>query len=587
MPIHVLSPDVANKIAAGEVVERPASVVKELLENALDADAQSIHVETAEGGRRLVRVLDDGRGIPTEEVELAFARHSTSKLTEAVELESIRTLGFRGEALASIAAVSQVTLITRAEEDVGVLLRLEAGLVSHREGRGHPQGTAISVENLFYNTPARRKFLRTPSTERRHISALVARYAMAYPDVRFTLIHDGRLTFQTTGRGDLREVCIQVHGVEVSRELLALDGKGEGDIRIQGLISPPSIHRANRNQLTFFINRRWVQDRMLTYAVCEAYHTMLPSGRYPIVVVGLTMAPADVDVNVHPAKREVRFRDTSAVFRAVQRSVRSTVLGGAPIPDIRLGPQAPVIPTGLRQAGSSHWEALRGAKSADARQFPMGTEGREGSVLNGVGRAVQHNGLPPLRVVGQVSQAYIIAEGPSGMYLIDQHAAHERVLYEQLCQQQDASVVASQGLLSPQAVELTGQQQVVLEEQGQRLKQLGFDLEPFGASTVLVRALPAIFRNGSPGQILVGVLDDLSVKDSSKSWTLDADAESRLMAIVCKRAAIKAGQPLSVEEMRELIRQLEQTENPRTCPHGRPTMIHLSQGQLAREFGRR
>jgi DNA mismatch repair protein MutL len=586
MPIHVLSPDVATKIAAGEVVERPASVVKELLENALDAGANSIHVEAAEGGRRLVRVLDDGCGISASEVELAFARYSTSKLTEAEDLDHIRTLGFRGEALASIAAVSQVTLISRTPgEEVGALLRLAGGEIAHREGRGHPPGTAITVEDLFYNTPARRKFLRAPSTERRHISLLVSRYAMAYPEVRFTLIHDGRLTFQTTGRGDLREVCIQAHGLEVARELLMVEGRGERDIGIGGLISPPTIHRGRRDQLTTFVNRRWVQDRMLAYAVGEAYHTLLPSGRHPIAVIGLTMDPTEVDVNVHPAKSEVRFRDSSAVFRVVQRSVRSTLVSEAPIPGMKLGQQWEGRPVSPHQVEAHRWQALRGVAPAGARQLPLGTERREGPALSGV-EAVQLRGLPPLRVVGQVSQAYIIAEGPGGMYLIDQHAAHERVLYEQLRERQRGSGVAVQGLLSPQAVELTAEQQAVLEAQANQLEELGFDVEPFGGRTVLIRALPALLQRSSPVQILVGLLEDLAIEALAGSPPLASGAESRLMATVCKQAAVKAGKTLSVDEMGALVRQLEQTESPRTCPHGRPTMIHLSQVQLAREFGR-
>ena len=567
MPIHILSPEVAAKIAAGEVVERPASVVKELVENGLDAGAHSIHIETADGGRRLIRVLDDGCGIPAAEVELAFARYSTSKLARAADLECIYTLGFRGEALASIAAVSQVTLISRtSDEELGALIHLEGGKVVHREGRGHPQGTAVTVETLFYNTPARRKFLRASSTERRHITTVVARYAMAYPEVRFTLIHDGRLALQTTGRGDLREVCIQAYGLEVARELLPLKREeGEEPIRVSGLISPPTIHRANRDQLTFFVNRRWVQDRMLAFAVEEAYHTLLPPGQHPIAVVELTLDPVQVDVNVHPAKSEVRFRDSSAVFRAMQRRVRSTLVRETPIPTMRLTPQVEF----------HRWEAIRGVEPAGVRQLPLSIERSEG--------AAEQRRLPPLRVIGQVSQAYIIAEGPGGMYLVDQHAAHERVLYEQLRDQQRGLGVVAQGLLSPQAVELTAEQKAILEEYGDQLGRLGFELEPFGGQTVLIRALPALLQKSDPAHLLAGVLDDLA----AESEPLAGEGEARLMATVCKQAAIKMGQTLSLEEMRELIRQLEQVEMPRTCPHGRPTMIHLSQAQLEREFGRR
>ena len=565
MRIRILAPEVRAKIAAGEVVERPASAVKELVENALDAGAHSIHTEAVEGGRRLIRVLDDGCGIPAAQVELAFARYSTSKLSSASELERIRTLGFRGEALASIAAVSQVTLTSRRpDEELGALIRLEGGEVVRREVQGHPQGTAVTIENLFYNTPARRKFLRTASTERRHITALIARYAMAYPEVRFTLIHDGRLAFQTTGRGDLREVCIQAYGLEVARQLLVLGGEEEGPVRVSGLITPPAIHRANRNQLSFFVNRRWVQDRMLTFAVEEAYHTLLPSGRHPIAVVGIILDPAQVDVNVHPTKSEVRFRDSRAVFHALQRQVRSTLVNEVPIPTMRLTPQ--VEP--------DRWEAIRSVELTGARQLPWAPQPSQ--------ETAEHRGLPPLRVIGQVSQAFIIAEGPGGMYLIDQHAAHERVLYEQLAAQQKGSGVVAQGLLSAQAVELTAEQKATLEEYATQLDKLGFRLEPFGGQTVLIRALPALFQKSDPAQVLAGVLDDLA----AESDPMARDVEARVIATVCKKLAIKAGQTLSLEEMRNLIRQLEQAELPRTCPHGRPTMIHLSQAQLEREFGR-
>ncbi|MEA3344728.1 MAG: DNA mismatch repair endonuclease MutL [Chloroflexota bacterium] len=563
MPIRVLPPEVAAKIAAGEVVERPASVVKELVENALDAGAQSLHIEAAEGGRRLIRVLDDGCGVPSDEVELAFSRYSTSKLSRAADLERIRTLGFRGEALASIAAVSQVTLITRTpDEELGTLIRLEGGEVVRREGKGHPQGTAVTVENLFYNTPARRKFLRTASTERRHISALVTRYAMAYPEVRFTLIHDGRITFQTSGRGDLREVCINAYGLDVARELLALEEGGEGPITVSGLISPPSIHRATRDHLSFFVNRRWVQSRMLAYALEEAYHTLLPSGRHPIAVVELTLASTLLDVNVHPTKREVHFRDSSAAFRAVQRRVRSTLMKKSPIPGVKPS----------QQVESGRWKAVRGADLGGAQQLPLTAE-----------RSEDRRGLPPLRVIGQVGEAYIIAEGPEGVYLIDQHAAHERVLYEQLRDQQGDSDLVKQGLLSAQAVELTGEQKSTLEEYAEQLAGLGFELEPFGGQTVLIRALPVPLHDSNPARLLIRVLDDLA----TELKPLSGEKEARLITTVCKGGAIKAGQTLSTEEMRELIHQLEQTEMPRTCPHGRPTMIHLSQTQLEREFGRR
>ncbi|MGH2593067.1 MAG: DNA mismatch repair endonuclease MutL, partial [Anaerolineae bacterium] len=342
MPIRVLSPELASQIAAGEVVERPASVVKELVENAIDAGATDIRIETREGGRRLIRVSDNGAGIPTDELELAFSRHATSKLFTIDDLSRIQTLGFRGEALASIASVAQVMCVSRARsEPVGSRIRIEAGTIVDRSGTGAPAGTVITVENLFHSVPARLKFLKSDATERRHVDALVSRYALAYPAIRFHLTHDGRAAFQTTGGGSMKDVLVAVYGVEVAEQMLDLTpltprpplpmtrkmSSGEGEsAEVSGYVSAPALSRANRNDLTIFVNGRWVQDRGLSAAIIQAYHTLLMVGRYPICVVRVDLPPGEVDVNVHPAKTEVRFRSSDAVFRAVQRSVRRTLV---------------------------------------------------------------------------------------------------------------------------------------------------------------------------------------------------------------------------------------------------------------------
>ncbi|MFQ6057840.1 MAG: DNA mismatch repair endonuclease MutL [Anaerolineae bacterium] len=580
MPIRVLSEEVRAKIAAGEVVERPASVVKELIENSIDAGATEIKVEVRQGGRRLVRVIDNGCGIPTDEVELAFARHATSKLATAEDLTHITTLGFRGEALPSIAAVSRVTMVTRAVgEEMGTLLRLEKGQVVHREGKGVPQGTVVTVENLFYNVPARLKFLRTVATEARHISDLVTRYALAYPELRFSLLSEGRMAFQTTGSGELLDVLIKVYGLEVARQMLEV-GKELTDPSVPsvyGYISPPPLHRSNRKHLTFFINRRWVQDRTLSYAVTEAYHTLLPTGRYPLVVLNVQLDPAAVDVNVHPAKAEVRFRDSQVVFAAVQRAVRATLRDQAPIPSIVPRPHAAPVPEwGRRKHLARVGRLTRGQLGLEVQR----TADVEGAVALEPSTPAK---LPMLRVLGQLRQTYIIAEGPEGMYLIDQHAAHERVLYERLRAERASMKVISQSLLEPVTLELTSAQAAVLQEHLSVLTELGFTIEPFGGRTYLVRAVPAILKETEPRRALAGIIDELV----EGGIPLGREGEARLMASVCKQGAVKAGQTLSQEEMQELIRQLERTASPRTCPHGRPTMIHLSAAQLEREFGRR
>jgi len=591
MPIQVLPAEVAAKIAAGEVVERPASVVKELVENAIDAGATEIKVEIRQGGVRLMRVMDDGCGIPSDEVELAFARHSTSKLESASDLARISTLGFRGEALASIAAVARVTLVSRtAQEPVGTQVKLENGTIVGREGKGCPQGTIVTVENLFYNIPARLKFLRREATEAGHISQLVSRYAMAYPELRFSLLTDGRLAFQSTGSGKLHDVLLKVYGLEAAQQMLPVEGGGgelrsEGDksgIRVHGYVSSPSLHRSNRQYLTFFVNRRWVQDRSLSYAASEAYHTLLPTGRYPIAVLNVDLEPAEVDVNVHPTKREVRFRRGNDVFATVQKAVRRVLTEGSPLPTVASRPH----PVGLPAAAPSVWGQPRRLTGIGGERRPVGQLAMEiqRTAEDGLPTTVTPQlrpRLPMLRVLGQLGQTYIIAEGPGGMYLIDQHTAHERVLYERFTAERARMAVASQQLLTPLPLELTPRQQAAMTEHLETLTELGFEIEPFGGETYLLRAVPATFERGDIGQAMAEILDELAEEGIGET-----EEEKALISVVC-HSAVRAGQTLSMEEMRDLVRQLEETSLPHTCPHGRPTMIHLSAEQLAREFGRR
>lgn len=588
MPIHILPDEVAAKIAAGEVVERPASVVKELIENAIDAGATSIHVEVREGGKRLMRVSDDGCGIPATEAELAFARHATSKLQTIDDLARVTTLGFRGEALASIAAVSHVTLLTRAaQEEAGTRLRIEGGRVVRREGSGHPRGMTISVENLFYNVPARLKFLRREATERRHIDQLVIRYAMAYPDLRFTLENDGRLTFRSPGNGSLHDVLIEVYGLETASAMIAVDDPGtppSSGVHVSGYVSQPDTHRANREHITLFVNGRWVQDRGLTFAIEQAYHTLLPTDRHPLAVVRVALPPEELDVNVHPTKSEVKFQHRDAVFRAVQRTVRQALLAQAPIPQARY-PAAQWEDEGWQERR----QALGGAGATQAAMdLVPPLEGAIQPRLSASSPEPQER-LPPLRVLGQLAQTYIIAEGPEGMYLIDQHAAHERVLYEKLLAQQASANVPVQQLLEPLTVDLAPAQAAELETWLESLLRMGFQVEPFGGSTVLVRSVPAILGRIDVRQTLTSILDELGAGEeplADRAGQLPM-TDARLAGVACKRGAVKAGQTLSIEEMKGLIAQLEGARAPRTCPHGRPTMILLSQAWMQREFGRR
>lgn len=608
MGIHLLPEDVASRIAAGEVVERPASVVKELVENSLDAGASRIEVETRDGGVALVRVRDDGEGIPSAEAALAFRRHATSKLNTAADLERINTLGFRGEALASIAAVSRVTCMTRhVTEEIGVRLRLEGGTLISEAPIGRPAGTELIVEDLFYNVPARRKFLHTARTERRHIDAFLTRYAIAYPTVGFLLIHDGREILRTSGNGNIREALVAVYGQDLGGSLLEIPSQlTEGqEIRITGFVGPTTVHRANRGYLTLFVNGRWIEDVRLSYAIVQAYHTLLPVKRYPVAFVMVELPPEAVDVNVHPAKAEVRFREPDAVFRAVQRAVRATVIEGAPAAHAWIPEAAPAAPpeTQTQRMRLAQLEPAQTSLTftppvSETVSRPTASQGeeRDHTSTEATLRQPSHNiqvpstpqtgrSLPPLRVVGQLATLYIIAEGPDGLYLIDQHAAHERILYERMRAQLLQGDIPSQPLLQPQVVSLPPAASERLAETLSMLRHLGLEAEAFGPATYLVRAVPAHLTHSDPAGLLADVAEALD-ESSNTPNIIQAELEERLIRRICKRAAVKAGQVLSQEEMARLVRDLEATENPRTCPHGRPTVVQIPTSALARQFNR-
>ncbi|MCS6773350.1 MAG: DNA mismatch repair endonuclease MutL [Anaerolineae bacterium] len=595
MTIQILPPDLVARIAAGEVVERPASVVKELIENAIDAGATDIRVECVDGGKRLIRVSDNGCGIRAAEVALAFAHHATSKLRSADDLAAIHTLGFRGEALASIASVAQVTCHTRhAEESSGTLLRLDNGRIVAEDRIGRAPGTTMTVEHLFARVPARLKFLRSNATERAHIDGLVARYALAYPAIRFALTHDGRVGFQSSGRGDLREVLVAVYGAEAAARMVAVEAPPDSPgVRVWGYVGLPDLDHANRSKIFLFVNGRPVQDAKLGYAVIQAYHTLLRANRYPVAVVLIALPAEAVDVNVHPAKAEVRFRDPDAVFSVVQRAVRRALLDNLkpPEPPSVLSAslsaalaQAQREPPSIQMAQPPAQPALSGSQTWARVGIPPASQRAEPSSAGQAqpSAAPAPSALPALRILGQLAQTYILAEGPEGLYLIDQHAAHERVLWERLMAQHELGEVHSQALLDPVAVTLPPDSAALLEAHLETLRGVGFEVEPFGGQTFLVRSVPALMIQDDIAAALREIVADLEMGDA----VLRRELEAKVLKRVCKRMAIKAGRVLSMAEMQALVRDLEACESPRTCPHGRPTMIHVGLRQLEREFGR-
>jgi DNA mismatch repair protein MutL len=591
MPIRLLSSEVASQIAAGEVIERPASVVKELLENSLDAGARTIQIAVEEAGRKLIEIADDGSGILAAELDLAVSRHATSKLVRSEDLFSISTLGFRGEALASIGSVSRMTVTSRVKkEKEGARLKVEGGKPGKPTKVGVPVGTTIRVEDLFYNVPARLKFLKTDVTERRAIDALVTRYALAYPDKRFKLSEGKSATLQTSGDGDRRAILAALYGVDVAKQMLEIMAEEDG-YRLTGFISPTSLTRSNRKEITFFINGRWVHEISLSTALLQAYHTLLMVGRYPMTALFLEIDPNDVDVNVHPAKAEVRFRNQDKVFSFVQRSVRKALLAYSPVPNVApsLWGTTRTIPPESKPSVGLDWAIGHDEKlPGNQEQLSVGSEAGSEQSLRGAPYATDSaqpsfERIPLMRLIGQIGATYLVAEGPDGLYLIDQHAAHERVLFEKLMAQYEMKKIPSQSLLTPAVVTIPPQSAQLLLTQLPVLQHFGFDVEEFGPNTFQVRAMPVLFMGSDPAVALRALVEDFEEDEAP----LQNEIEKKLAARVCKRMAVKAGQALSSDEQRALLTDLEACDSPRTCPHGRPTMIHLSVDMLERQFGRR
>ena len=577
MPIQVLSPQIASKIAAGEVTERPASVVKELVENSLDAGARRISVEIRGGGIEYIRVTDDGIGIPPDEVAVAFERFATSKLVDPRDLDSVGTFGFRGEALPSIAAVARVVMVSRTQDgDAAAQVEVEAGRVLRRQSVGAAQGTSVTVRGLFHNLPARRKFLRSFASESTRIQSAVGRFALARPDVAVSLILDDKSTIATNGSGDLREAMASVYSAQITEATLDIEAE-EGDSGVHGLIGRPSLARSNRNHVTIFVNGRWVQNRSLGFALFEAYRGFLMERRYPIAVVNIAVPYSDVDVNVHPSKTEVRLRDERRVFSILQRTVRETLIANLPVQEMSTRPVDDQNLPSVR----AYWPIIPPNQTLDSDDM-----GSEAPLQTAPSQSPQQpliprRALPALRVLGQIKATYIAAEGPDGMYLIDQHAAHERVLFERIKSDSRAGSPSVQGLMEPVTVDLTPEQREIVDSRHSNVSGLGFHVEDFGGGTSVLRGVPAVIGPEDPAGSLRDVLDLMAEGGGYESWD-----ERAAYSLAC-HGAIRAGKSLTNQETEDLVRQLEQCSQPHTCPHGRPTMIHLSAARLEEEFGRR
>ncbi len=609
MPIKVMPDALASRVAAGEVVERPASVVKELIENSLDAGASRIDIELENGGRSLIRVVDDGHGIPSDELTLAFERFATSKVDESSDLVAIPTLGFRGEALPSIAAVADVTAVSRhVEAESGAECNVTFGSEPQVLAAGAPIGTSVTVRQLFRNVPARLKFLSSPSAEAARVATLVGQMALIRSDVRFRLVVDNAVRLTAPGDFDDAAALAAVYRVKDPSGLTNLYADPRAAFSAGGAIAMPSLHFGRRTHITVAVNGRLVQSYRLTYAVERAYQGYLPDKRFPMALVKVNAPLDDVDVNVHPQKTEVRFRREGLVFSVIENAVREVLGKHAPVRQFSDTRIASSLTTSLegafamrRRAGAvpevdvgSGFDASQpSAVGVEQPQRVVKPEGRPRQPGRSSSNARHRDVLPGLRVLGQAQMTYIVAEDASGVFLIDQHAAHERVKFEEMREKQTQQASESQMLLSPQIVELSPQRQVVYSEGARWFTDSGWDIEPFGGGSVLIRAVPqvlaeraAVDANGAE-KALLRVLDDVSQPDGQGSGSNAMPWSERLLATMACHAAVRAGDSLTLEGCEEIVRQLQECEHPQSCPHGRPTMLLLTGEALEREFGRR
>jgi DNA mismatch repair protein MutL len=611
--IHVLPDAVANKIAAGEVVERPASVVKELLENSLDAEAREIRVDIEAGGRRLIRLSDDGVGMMRDDALNAFERHATSKIRSADDLFSVGTLGFRGEALPSIASVSRLDLETRAREDtVGTRIEIAGAKMLRCDDFAREPGTTITVRDLFYNVPARRKFLRSEQTELAHIASLVTHYSLSRRDLSFALTHNGMHLLTAPPVATLRERVFQIFGGEILADLIELPPLDHGEFRLTGFVSQPQIQKLNRNSIYLFVNGRLIRDRLLLHALTAAYHNLMPPQCFPFALLFLSCAPEEVDVNVHPAKTEVRFQHGSVVHDFVRDAIRQVLLDSRPpsrlpLPAESASPQ-PVVdlpmsefslradstPPPLPQQARLVIPDVRDVEEpvvtlprAPIRSEPvrLPIPDTHGALPDGAWQdpAVSLDALRDLRVLGQLHNSFIVAAGRDGLWIIDQHVAHERILFEQALRRAGTSAVERQPLLIPLIVPLTIGQQVEFARIETELAAVGFEAEPFGARTLAIKAAPAGL---DAGQIERAVLEILEVAENElRQASLDEIRRGVCASVAC-RAAIKINTPLEPEKMEWLLAELARTEFPTSCPHGRPIALRYGMRDILKGFHR-
>jgi len=590
--IRLLPDTVASQVAAGEVVERPASIVKELVENSIDAGAREIEVLIRRGGISLVRVIDDGYGMDRDDALLSLERHATSKIRFAADLQAVATLGFRGEALPSIASVSRFRLTTREPHAIaGTEIIVNGGKIDFVRDSGEAPGTQVEVRSLFYNLPARRKFLRSENTESRNIEHQIHLQAIGHPQIAFTLLREDRLVFQLPVTATLSDRIRDLYGAELLERLIQLDGNASGKIQISGFIGQAGLSRQTRAQQLIFVNGRAIESGLITAAIREGYHTALMKGQYPVTFLFLNLDPAAVDVNVHPAKREVRFRDPTAVREAIVHSVQQTLERGrtkwqekfrAPIAPLSSAPDKVTVDLKLRSEVTSPETSQRELPAVAGFVAP-------GPFLKPHEVSSQRSIKPDsneqqFQIIGVLNKLYVLMENVNGLVLVDQHAAHERILFEELRRRMEEEGVPAQKLLLPHTFDLPPRDADWVERNMSILQKMGIGIESFGPNTFKIDSLPAFLNASNPTQFMRKVIDDL--KNASTSSSAMRLGEEIIAKTVC-RHAVKANDPLRYPEVEKLIRDLLDCEMPYCCPHGRPTMIQISLTELEKKFGRK
>ncbi len=600
--IRILPEQLTNKIAAGEVVERPASVVKELVENALDSGCSEVTVEIESGGRKLIRVTDDGCGMSREDALLSLERHATSKIGTDSDLFNLSTLGFRGEALPSIASVSRLTLESRERDrDEGVEIYAEGGRIRDVKPSGMATGTVITIRNLFFNTPARLKFMKSRETEAGHVGDLLTRLALSRPELRFAYTNDGRTVFRLL-EGDLTARAAALLGPSLAKSLYPVS-YADGPLTITGLVAAPDSSRSAATHLYTYINGRFIRDKVVQHAVLQAYRNFMERGRYPIVVLSITLPPGEVDVNVHPTKHEVRFREQGRVHDAIHAAV-DTVLRATPWlresaavrPSAAPGRSVAEARSSVREAPASYRPAPAlqqrfapvapverpraevverpPAEALSVKSSPVKEEKADGSTAGY---------FSSLQVIGQYRAMYILCEDGEDLVLIDQHAAHERVAFERLKGEYRRGAIESQGLLFPETAEFSHSEAAILREQGEELRRLGFGIEHFGGASWLVNAVPRQLAGANPLELLRDILQELQTTGRSRGF---ADAVEDILTRIACHSVVRGVHHLSTAEIRELFRQMDATDFSTNCPHGRPVCHRLTRGEIERLFKR-